>query len=151
MWGHLQFFSCVFGAANCIATVIKNVPESGVNHKIDKETKKKYLNRHTLVKRIQMECCNSRLVFITIEDHTRNFRNNSECRPINLAKSELGLYSNKHLENIIANIVNNTKVNQWKNTITVIDWFKSCHVLQNFIHQSQMSCLIVPFHLINYN
>ena len=39
-------------------------------------------------------------------------------------KNELELVSKKHPEKIIANVANTTKVNQWRNTTTVIDWFK---------------------------
>ena len=57
--------------------------------------------------------------------HKSIFRNNNKCRLVNLAKNKLGLVSVKHLENIIENVANTMKVNQWQNTITVIDWFKS--------------------------
>ena len=43
----------------------------------------------------------------------------------NLAKNELGLVSKKAPGKIIANVANTTKVNQSRNTTTVIDWFKS--------------------------
>ena len=43
----------------------------------------------------------------------------------NLAKNELGLAGKKHVEKIIANVANTTKVNQWRSTTFVIDWFKS--------------------------
>ena len=70
------------------------------------------------------ECYASRPAFITIKDHTTNIQNNAKCRLINSVKNELGLVSQKHLEKIIANVANTTKVNQWRNT-TFIDWFKS--------------------------
>ena len=95
--------------------------ENGAKHKIDKETKK---IAESLDLSKKMECYASRPAFITIKDHKPNFRNNIKCRLINPAKNELGLVSKKHLEKIIANVANTTKVNQWQNTTTVIDWFK---------------------------
>ena len=95
--------------------------ENGVKHKIDKETKK---IAESLDLSNKMECYASRLPFIPIKDHKPNFRNNTKCRLINPAKNELGLVSKKHLEKIIANVANTTRVNQWRNTTTVIDCFK---------------------------
>ena len=71
-----------------------------------------------------MECYARRPSFITIKDNKPNFRNNTKCRLINPAKNELGLVSKKYLEEIIANVANTIKVNQWRNTTTAIDWFK---------------------------
>ena len=72
-----------------------------------------------------MECYASRPAVIIIEDHNPNFRNFTKCRQINLGKNESRLVSKKHLEEIITNVALITKVNQWRNTTTVvIDWFK---------------------------
>ena len=43
----------------------------------------------------------------------QTFEITPKCKLINPAKNELGLVSKKHLENIIANIANTIKVNQW--------------------------------------
>ena len=60
-----------------------------------------------------MECCTSGPVFITIEDHKTDFRNNTKYRLINPAKNELGLVSKKkHLEKLIVNVAKTIKVNQ---------------------------------------
>ena len=67
----------------------------------------------------------SRPAFITIKDHKPNFQNNTKCRLLNPSKSELGLTSKKLLEKIIMNVANTIIVNQWRNTTTVRDWFKS--------------------------
>ena len=72
-----------------------------------------------------MESYASRPAFITIKDHKPNFRNNTKCRLINPAKNEIGLVSKKYLETIIKNVSNKIRVNQWRNTATVIDWFRS--------------------------
>ena len=72
-----------------------------------------------------MECYSDNLAYITLKDHKENFRNNTKCRLINPSKSEVGLVSKSYLGNIIASISKKTKVNQWRNTSTVIDWFKN--------------------------
>ena len=72
-----------------------------------------------------MECYSDNPAYITLKDHKENFRNNTKCRLINPSKSEVGLVSKSYLGNIIASISKKTKVNQWRNTSTVIDWFKN--------------------------
>ena len=38
--------------------------------------------------------------FISIKDHKENFENNTKCRLLNPAKSEIGIISKSHLQNI---------------------------------------------------
>ena len=52
--------------------------------------------------------------YTTIKDHKKGFPNNPSFRLINPSKSDIGRI-NKILD----------KINQWKNTNTVIAWFKS--------------------------
>ena len=63
--------------------------------------------------------------FITNKVHKSNFENNPKCRLINPAKSELGRISKAYLDEINTKIRTLTRVNQWRNTSTVIDWFKN--------------------------
>ena len=63
-------------------------------------------------------------VFITLEDHKDNFRNNPESRLINPAKSETGNVSKRYFEELIKNIRRAINVNQQCNTQKVILWFK---------------------------
>ena len=44
---------------------------------------------------------------------------------INPSKSQVGLVSKCYLSNIIADVSKKTKVNWWRNTSTVTDWFKN--------------------------
>ena len=57
--------------------------------------------------------------FITLKDHKDNFANHPPCRLINPAKSELGKVSKQ----ILDNIRKMTKLNQWKKTSDLINWF----------------------------
>ena len=62
--------------------------------------------------------------FITLKDHKENFENKpTQCRLINPSKPEIGRISKKRLEKINRNLVNITKVNQWKNTSSVLQRF----------------------------
>ena len=63
--------------------------------------------------------------FITLKDHKDNFENKPTCRLINPAKSEIGRISNKILTNINTTIRTKTSLNQWKNSLSVIDWFSN--------------------------
>ena len=62
--------------------------------------------------------------FITLKDHKENFANNPTCRLINPSKTELGRISKRILEVINSKLVRATKVNQWKNTSSVLQWYK---------------------------
>ena len=73
----------------------------------------------------RMECMAKQQAFIMLKDHKENFKNKPTCRLINPAKSEMGLVSKKILEKINTSIRSTTVLNQWKNTSSVIDWFKN--------------------------
>ena len=62
--------------------------------------------------------------FITLKDHKPNFTNKPACRLINPTKSEIGKISKTVLDRINHKITNSRKFNQWKNTTSVIEWFK---------------------------
>ena len=63
--------------------------------------------------------------FVTLKDHKNNFENSLPCRLINPAKSETGLISKVILDKISNAVRTATGVNQWKNSMAVIDWFKN--------------------------
>ena len=63
--------------------------------------------------------------FITIKDHKKHFPNTIECRLINPAKSQIGKISKHHLQIINKAIRDETSLNQWQNTNTVISWFNN--------------------------
>ena len=69
--------------------------------------------------------------FITLKDHKANFLSNPKTRLLNRSKNEVGRISKAILDKINLNLQNATNVNQWKNTIDVISWFKSIKNKQN--------------------
>ena len=67
----------------------------------------------------------SKNAFITLKDHKPNFDNKPTCRLINPTKSEIGKFSKEILDRINGKIVRESKFNQWKNSSSVIEWFKA--------------------------
>ena len=63
--------------------------------------------------------------FTTLKDHKPNFVNKPTRRLINPTKSENGQISKKILDWINSKIIAATKINQWKNTTSVRDWFRN--------------------------
>ena len=72
----------------------------------------------------RMEVSGTNNCFITLKDHKNNFENNPTTRLINPAKNEIGRVSKVILDKINTSLRTKTKVNQWKSTNNVIDWFK---------------------------
>ena len=59
-----------------------------------------------------------------MKDHKANFLNYPTTRLINPAKNEIGRISKQILDQINSKLCEILKVNEWKNTANVINWFK---------------------------
>ena len=84
-----------------------------------------------------------REAFVTLKDHKENFDSHPKCRLINPAKSELGKVSKVILDAINNNIRSIIKVNQWKNSQSVIEWFKN---IPDKPHHTFVSFDVVEFY-----
>ena len=73
----------------------------------------------------RMEVSAANNAFITLKDHKDNFANNPTTRLINPAKNEIGRISKVILDRINAAVREKTELNQWKNTSSVIEWFRA--------------------------
>ena len=73
----------------------------------------------------RMEIYAEREPFITLKDHKENFVARPTCRLINPAKSEIGIIGKQMLEKINTRVREVTGSQQWRNTQSVIEWFKS--------------------------
>ena len=62
--------------------------------------------------------------FVTLKDHKANFLNHPTRRLINPAKNEIGRISKQILHQINSKLCEILKVNEWKNTASIINWFK---------------------------
>ena len=80
--------------------------------------------------------------FITFNDHKPNFKNKNQCRLINPAKSEIGIVSKSILERINNEIRNKTGFKQWRNTTSVIDWFKGI--------KNKQKCKFLKFDIVDF-
>ena len=61
--------------------------------------------------------------FITLKDHKPNFKNNPKVRLINLEKNEIGPISKTILDKINHQLRDSLRINQWKDTSKVMEWF----------------------------
>ena len=62
--------------------------------------------------------------YITLKDHKDIYMNNPKFRLINTSKSEIGMVSKKMLAQIVQVVREKSQLLQWKNTDSVIAWFK---------------------------
>ncbi|KAJ8035062.1 hypothetical protein HOLleu_22153 [Holothuria leucospilota] len=80
--------------------------------------------------------------FITLKDHKDSFAAKPSYRLINPAKSEMGKVSKVILDTINTKIRSMSKVNQWRNTLSVIDWFR--HI------PDKNRCTFVVFDIVDF-
>ena len=74
---------------------------------------------------LEIETIANTPAYITLKDHKENFASRPKTRLINPAKSDVGRVAKIKLEEINEQIRTKTKLTQWKNTDSVIDWFNS--------------------------
>ena len=79
----------------------------------------------------RIECLAKTPAFITLKDHKDNLQSSLPCRIINPSKSELGKISKSIFENINQHLIKLLSVNQWKNSASVIEWFKNIEEIKN--------------------
>ena len=99
----------------------KKVPDK-IRNKVNADGKKIIENKE-VVSRMFVNGSNS--CFITLEDHKSNFLNNPKVRLLNPAKNKLGRISKFILDRTNTSLRNLIKVNEWKGTSDVIEWFKN--------------------------
>ena len=61
--------------------------------------------------------------YVTIKDHKEGFPDKISCRLINPSTTDIGKISKQILDRINNTILEKIKVNQWKNTSSVIEWY----------------------------
>ena len=106
---------------NAITTTYKKANKNIVT-KINKEAIK-FAKQADVLDKIEINgTCNS---FITLKDHKENFTNRPRTRLINPSKNEIGKISKHILDQINTELVSKLSVNEQKNTISVIKWFKN--------------------------
>ena len=95
----------------------------------------------------RVECLAKSNSFITLKDHKSNFTASPKCRLINPAKSEIGKISKLFLENINEKVRKASSVNQWRDTSTVINWYKKIKNKRTILYKARTkkSSLQSPF------
>ena len=83
----------------------------------------------TIARKLQLDSRIERFsdknAFVTIKDYKENFPNNLKCHLINPAKLPIGIVSKQILKKINNIIRSQSNFNQWRNTYSVISWFRS--------------------------
>ena len=74
-----------------------------------------------------MECHSKSNAFITIKDHKQEFPNSIKCRVINPASNNLGKVSKWILDKVNHACRDVSRVNQWRSTQEVLQWFSHVH------------------------
>ena len=69
--------------------------------------------------------------YITVKDHKEDFPHRLSFRLINPSKSDIGKISKYVLDKINQKLRSVTEVNQWKNSHSVIEWFKNIRNKRN--------------------
>ena len=92
----------------------------GIEDIINKEGMK-YAKRADIFDRIEINGTIN--CFITLKDHKENFVNHPTTRLINPAKNEIGI-SKSILDKINICLFEKLKLNEWKSTTDVINWFE---------------------------
>jgi len=80
--------------------------------------------------------------YITLKEHKENVHTNPKTRLINTTKTEVGEISKQILSKKVAEIRRKSKLVQWKNSYSVVDWFKR-------LENKEKSHFLV-FDIVNY-
>ena len=63
--------------------------------------------------------------YVTVKEHKEDFPHKISCRLINPSKTDIGKISKHVLDKVNQKLLSVTEVNQWKNSHSVIEWFKN--------------------------
>ena len=92
--------------------------------------------------KLRIECLAKAPAFITLKDYKHNFHSSHACRLLNPCKSELGKVTKIILEKNNVSLVEKLKLNQWKNSHSVISWFKSI--------EEKQKCLFIQLDIMEF-
>ena len=90
----------------------------------------------------RMEQMQTSEAYITVKDHKDDFNAKPTFRLINPSKTDIGRVSKQLLDGINKKLLHHTKVNQWKNTQSVIDWFNQI--------RGKRRCTFIQFDIENF-
>ena len=90
----------------------------------------------------RMEKLQTTEAYITVKDHKEDFNVKPSFRLINPSKTDIGRVSKQLLDGINQELLRGTHVNQWKNTNSVVDWFKQI--------RGKRRCTFMQFDIENF-
>ena len=93
----------------------------------------------TITKKLRID---DRVETTSTKDHKDNFENKPTGRLINPSKQEIGKISKQILDSINKKLLNAMRVNQWKNTSSVLQWFKQL--------PNKQRCAFITFHVVEF-
>ena len=122
----------------------KKLVQKEVNQEYKKETFKNIQKINTAHKAIVNDLylqdrvfrTTERECFISFKDHKGDFSNNPKSRLLNPMKPEVGRISHLLLKDIVEIVREKTKLSQWKNVYSCIEWFKKLN------HKSSSSFIV---------
>ena len=80
--------------------------------------------------------------FLTLKDHKENFTTALPCRLINPSKPEMGIVSKRILESAVHAVREGSRVNLWRNTAAVINWFQGI--------EGKKDCSFLRFDIVDF-
>ena len=87
------------------------------------------INSKQIASKLKIDDCVQKLdeneAYVTIKDHKERFPDKISCRLINPSKTDIGKISKQILDRVSNTILVKNKVNQWKNTYSVLEWYRN--------------------------
>ena len=80
--------------------------------------------------------------FLTLKDHKENVTTALPCRLINPSKPEMGIVSKRILESAVHAVREGSRINLWRNTAAVINWFQ--------VIEGQKDCSFLRFDIVDF-
>ena len=111
--------------SNLLQNAITSMYKKTDKHTATKVNKEgiKHAKEPSIIDRIEINGTSNS--FITIKDHKENVLNRPTTRLLNPATNEIGRISKRMLQNINTTLSEKIEVNEWKNTESIISWFKN--------------------------
>ena len=81
-------------------------------------------------------------VFITLQDHKKNFQSKPKCRVINPAKSEMGKIRKHHLNDVNKQIRRSSELLHCRSTAEVLKWFSGI--------RDKHHCKFIKFDIVDF-
>ena len=127
---------------NHLVNNITSTYKKSNQEQVDQINRKAYECAKELDLADRMEKLQTSEAYITVKDHKEDFNVSPSFRLINPSKTDIGRVSKQLLDAINQELLGRTRVNQWKNTHSVIEWFK--------LIRGKRRCTFMQFDIENF-